>query len=73
MGLRHSNMLERGKAKSKACRRPRRHGRGVQMIPVLLNAACAATAFLTLGLWSAAAAAAAGVAAAFQALSLLVA
>jgi hypothetical protein len=43
------------------------------MIPVLLNAACAAGAFLTLGLWSAAAAAAAGLAAAWQALSLIVA
>ncbi|MFZ3177442.1 MAG: hypothetical protein WA150_05725 [Methylovirgula sp.] len=44
------------------------------MVPVLLTAACAAAAFLTLGIWStAAAAAAAGVAATFQALCLLVA
>jgi hypothetical protein len=43
------------------------------MIPVLLNAACAAGAFVALGLWSAAAAAAAGLAATWQALSLLVA
>lgn len=43
------------------------------MIPVLLNAACTAAAFLTLGILSAVAATAAGVAAAFQALSLIVA
>ncbi|MGB7367570.1 MAG: hypothetical protein WA926_01345 [Methylovirgula sp.] len=43
------------------------------MVPVLLTAACAAAAFLTLGIWSTAAAAAAGVAATFQALCLLVA
>jgi homoserine kinase len=43
------------------------------MIPVLLNAACTAGAFVAVGLWSAAAAAVAGLAAAWQALSLIVA
>jgi hypothetical protein len=43
------------------------------MIPILLNAACAAAAFLALGMWNTAAAAAAGVAAVFQAFRLIVA
>ncbi len=43
----------------------------MMMIPIVLTAACAATAFLALGLWSAAAAAAAGFAATWQALSML--